>query len=85
MKTIIFSDTHIGKRCDRRRFEYLKKIISDADRVIINGDFRDHVVKSDKFMNSKWKELFPLLKSKKTIFIYGNHFFGVGSYIFQCV
>lgn len=73
MRTIIFSDTHLGLKFIPRKFEYLKKIISNSDRVIINGDFWDNVVSVEKFTNSKWRELFPLLKKKETIYIYGNH------------
>ncbi len=73
MKTIIFSDTHLTSRFDKRRFAFLKKIISKADRVIINGDFWDDSTKNKKFMRSRWSELFPLLKKKETIYIYGNH------------
>jgi UDP-2,3-diacylglucosamine pyrophosphatase LpxH len=42
--------------------------------VIINGDFWDgYKISFDKFVNSKWAELFPLLKQKHTIYIWGNH------------
>ena len=49
-------------------------MISSADRVIINGDFWDSYVTSfDKFVKSKWRALFPLLKEKNTHYNYGNH------------
>lgn len=75
MKTLIVSDIHLNEHFDKRKFQFLKKILSDADRVILNGDFWDGLETTfDKFINSKWKEeLFPLLKSKGTIYIYGNH------------
>jgi len=42
--------------------------------VIINGDFWDgYITTFDKFVKSKWKKLFPMLRSKKTVYIYGNH------------
>ncbi len=71
---LIFSDTHLTHTFDRPKFEYLKKRISEVDQVIINGDFWDYYLTTwDKFINSDWKALFPLLKSKKAIYIYGNH------------
>lgn len=74
MKTLIFSDSHLGKRFDPRKFDFLKKIIKEADRVIINGDFWEGFeMKFEEFINSKWKALFHLLKAKKTVYIYGNH------------
>lgn len=74
MKTLILSDTHLTAHFDKRRFEYLKKLIQQADRVIINGDFIDlYASRFPQFLNSQWQELFPYLKEKETIFIYGNH------------
>lgn len=73
-KYLIFSDTHLTDQFDEKKFVFLKKIISSADQVIINGDFWDgYQISFDKFINSDWKKLFPLLKKKKTIYIYGNH------------
>lgn len=74
MITIILSDLHLTNKFDKRKFIYLKKIISPADRVILNGDFWDgFLVSFDKFIKSPWNSLFPLLKSKKTVYLYGNH------------
>lgn len=74
MKILIFSDTHLSNKFEKEKFLFLKKIISNSDQVIINGDFWDgYLTDFDSFMNSKWKNLFPLLKSKKTIYIPGNH------------
>ena len=73
MKTLIFSDTHLTGRFERRRYRFLRRIISRADKVIINGDFWDDCVDNHKFMRSGWRQLFPLLKSKDTIYIHGNH------------
>lgn len=75
MKTLIFSDTHLTHKFDKKQFQYLKKIIEPVDRVIINGDFWDSYISNfDKFVTSKWKDnLFPLLKSKDTIYLPGNH------------
>ncbi len=74
MKTVIFSDTHLSKKFDVRKFNILKKIISGADRVILNGDIWDgYNTKFGDFINSKWQRLFPILKNKKTVYIEGNH------------
>lgn len=74
MRFLVISDVHLYDEFDRKKFEFLKKIISSADRVIINGDFWDGFICSfSDFVNSDWKLLFPLLKSKKTVYIYGNH------------
>jgi predicted phosphodiesterase len=73
-KIVVFSDTHLTNKFDEKKFRFLKEIISGADQVIINGDFWDgSVIEFDKFINSPWKELFPLLKNKNTVYIYGNH------------
>ncbi|PIR13184.1 hypothetical protein COV49_03020 [Candidatus Falkowbacteria bacterium CG11_big_fil_rev_8_21_14_0_20_39_10] len=74
MKTLIFSDSHLTHQFDEKKFNYLRRIISSSDQVIINGDFWDgFIISFDQFFNSKWSKLFPLLKSKKTIYIFGNH------------
>ena len=74
MKTIIFSDTHLTARLEPDKFAYLVKILRDADKVIINGDFWDcYDTDFDTFMQSDWKKLFPLLKQKKAIYLFGNH------------
>ncbi len=57
-----------------RKFMFLANLIKDADRIVINGDFWDNTYTNfDGFVNSKWKLLFPILKSKETIYLYGNH------------
>lgn len=74
MRILIFSDSHLYLPVDQKKLEFLKRIISYADRVIVNGDFYDSYMNTfEEFINSKWNELFPLLKSKKAIYIYGNH------------
>lgn len=74
MKTIIFSDTHLTHKFDERRYKFLRGIISRADKVIINGDFWDYYWTTfNLFINSKWNQLFPLLKAKNTLYLYGNH------------
>jgi predicted phosphodiesterase len=74
MKTLIFSDTHLSDRFEEGKFVFLKGLIERADRVIINGDFWDgHLVSFDTFLKSPWSGLFPLLKAKQTVYVYGNH------------
>ncbi len=74
MKTIVFSDTHLHRDFDLKKFNFLKKIIQKADKVIIAGDFWEATLMSfDEFLNSEWNQLFPLLKKKKTVYVYGNH------------
>lgn len=73
MKKLIISDTHLGK-FNKRQFVFLKDLISSVDQVIINGDFWDSwCISFEKFVNSKWQDLFDLLLEKNTIYIYGNH------------
>jgi predicted phosphodiesterase len=74
MKILIFSDTHLGKEFDQKKFEALKQIIEPADRVIINGDFWDyHLCSWEEFLDSPWNTLFPLLKERKAQYTFGNH------------
>jgi predicted phosphodiesterase len=74
MKTLIFSDSHITHEFDEKKFRFLKTIINDADKVIINGDFWDSdYLTFEQFISSPWKHLFPYLKSKNTVYLYGNH------------
>lgn len=74
MKTLIFSDVHLTDKFESNKFNYLKKIIERSDQVIINGDFWDgYLITFESFVKSPWRRLFPLLKSKNTIYIYGNH------------
>lgn len=74
MRYLIFSDTHLGKNFDKKKFHFLEKIIKDSDQVIIDGDFWEGgLITFDEFINSEWKRLFPILLAKKTIYIYGNH------------
>lgn len=74
MKTIIFSDTHLTKSFNKRKFEAIYSVVESADKVIINGDFWDgYFITLDDFLDSKWNKLFGLLKSKNTICLFGNH------------
>ncbi|MBI4226199.1 metallophosphoesterase family protein, partial [Candidatus Roizmanbacteria bacterium] len=74
MKILIFSDSHLTENFEEKKFNFLKKIIQQSDSVIINGDFWDgYRTTFDRFISSDWNKLFPLLKSKKTVYIHGNH------------
>jgi len=74
MTILVFSDTHLTHRFNKKKFLFLSRIIKKADKVIINGDFWDgHISSFHRFINSKWSMLFKLLKQKKTVYIYGNH------------
>lgn len=74
MITLVLSDIHLTHRFEKKKFKYLKRIILSADRIVINGDFWDgYFTDFERFITSKWSRLFPLLKSKKTIYLYGNH------------
>lgn len=74
MKILVFSDTHLEKRFDQKKYNFLVSIIKEADQVIINGDFWEGYTTSfNSFINSEWRKLFPLLKQKQAIYIFGNH------------
>ncbi len=74
MKTLIISDTHLTHNFDSGKFHYLRSLISHYDRVVINGDFWDgYETTFNRFISSRWNELFPLLLEKNTIYLYGNH------------
>lgn len=74
MKIIIFSDTHLGPTFEQKKFDFLVNLINKSGQVIIAGDFWEgRLLTFDQFLNSMWKALFPLLKKKKTIYIFGNH------------
>jgi len=74
MKILVLSDTHLTPRFEQKKFDFLENIIQKSDSVIINGDFWDgYLTNFDAFIHSKWNSLFPLLKKKQTVYIYGNH------------
>ena len=73
MKTLIISDTHLGKKFVKKKYEYLNKLFKEHDLIIMNGDFWDDSKCSfDEFVNSEWNMLFPIMKTK-CIYIHGNH------------
>ncbi|MBI3619561.1 metallophosphoesterase family protein [Candidatus Roizmanbacteria bacterium] len=74
MKTVVFSDTHLNGKFEEKRFRFLESLVANADSVIINGDFWEgFVISFDQFIASPWRHLFPILKKKNAVYIYGNH------------
>lgn len=74
MKTVVISDTHLSGKTYPKKYHYLKSVIEDADKVILAGDFWDgFLVSFDKFIESKWQTLFPLLLERQAVYLYGNH------------
>lgn len=73
MRYLIFSDTHLSADFDQKLFDYLHRIIVNADKVIIAGDFWDgYLTSAEEFVASPWSQLFPLLLERKTFYIWGN-------------
>lgn len=74
MKTLVFSDTHLTHKFKHEKFNQLYELLDqDWDEIVINGDFWDSYSTSfDRFINSQWSKLFPLLQNR-AIYIYGNH------------
>lgn len=75
MKYLVISDTHLTHTFDERKFRFIADAVAQADRVVINGDFwESESTTFDQFVTSEWKDtLFPLLKKKNTVYLFGNH------------
>lgn len=74
MKILVFSDTHLSPRFEEKKFRFLESIIKKAEQVIINGDFWEgYTCSFEQFIASPWKHLFPLLRKKETVYLFGNH------------
>jgi predicted phosphodiesterase len=74
MKTLVISDIHLTHRFDERKYRFLEKLFSSYDAIILNGDFWDGFSTTiDRFVKSEWSKLFPLLKAKGAIYLFGNH------------
>jgi predicted phosphodiesterase len=72
-KVLILSDCHLHE-FNQVQYSHLVKTISSCDQLIVNGDFWfDKKTTFDSFVNSKWQKLFPLMKEKNTIYLFGNH------------
>lgn len=74
MKTLVVSDVHLTHVFDENKYLFLENLFSSYDRVILNGDFWDGFsTRFDRFITSRWSGLFPLLKNKGAIYLFGNH------------
>ncbi len=74
MKYLVFSDTHFDNTFDDNLYKNIESIINNHDKVIILGDlFEGYKINFKDFLKSDWSNLFPLLKSKHSIYIPGNH------------
>jgi predicted phosphodiesterase len=74
MKILVISDLHLNHKFDNNKFNFLKSLILNSDKVIINGDFWSNFTCTfTQFVSSKWSELFPFFLSKNAIYIFGNH------------
>lgn len=80
MKSIIISDIHLGSKvCQSKKLKDFLSIIEEekvqCDELIINGDFFDSL-DFRRLKDSHWKilsKMRSIAKSKKTIWIRGNH------------
>lgn len=72
---LIFSDTHFKKTANKNLVRSLQELILKFQNVIILGDFWDkYFTTFEEFIsNTAYQELFEALKSRNTIYIYGNH------------
>ena len=73
-RILIISDLHLTTNFIAKKYNYLENLFKSVDRIIINGDFWTAYYNTfDEFLRTKWNKLFPLLREKNTIYIYGNH------------
>ncbi|MEX0587480.1 MAG: metallophosphoesterase [Patescibacteria group bacterium] len=72
---VALSDTHLTHQfLNPRKLRYLENIIRPAKRIVIVGDWWDSYRSTfDQFVRSPWNALFPLLKQREAIYLYGNH------------
>lgn len=74
MYILVLSDTHLGLPFESAKYHRLKELISQSTQVVINGDFWEgYAMTFDSFLTSDWRNLFPLLKERNAIYLYGNH------------
>ena len=74
MRLIAFSDLHLTAEFNEAQANWIKEGIQAADQILIDGDFWDgYLLEYEDFIQSAWQVLFPLFKSKKTIYLRGNH------------
>ena len=74
MNILVISDTHLSLPFEEKKFRFLSALINKYDQIIINGDFWEgFLISYNKFITSPWRTLFPSLKQKNSIYIFGNH------------
>ena len=74
MRTIVISDLHLTEKFIPKKFKFLHTLISSCDRLVVNGDlWCGSSTTFEKFLSSRWRELFTLMLSKHTVYIPGNH------------
>lgn len=74
MKITIISDTHIDKYFDAKKANFIKKLTTECDQIIIAGDFWDSFTSNmGAVKNSKWGNLFYFLEKHQAICLQGNH------------
>lgn len=73
MKILVISDLHLG-RFSKKKFNFLKNLFEQYDKIIINGDlYEGYLYSLSSFVVSKWSGLFPLLLKKEAVYVFGNH------------
>ena len=74
MNWLILSDLHLRLKTNQTLLDFLIKLIAKYDNIIINGDlYEAKYTNPHKFINSGYKPLLDLLKTKNTIYLWGNH------------
>jgi predicted phosphodiesterase len=75
MKALIISDLHLlSTSFSQAKYNYLNKLFSSVDEIFINGDlWCVYTEDFADFLKSPWAGLFPLMKSKHTVYVTGNH------------
>lgn len=74
MRTLIISDLHLEDRVEERKYRFLEDLFQSVDEIIINGDlWEGYLIQFSQFLDSPYRYLFPLLKKKKTVYLFGNH------------
>lgn len=74
MKYLILSDIHFRKKFEKKKMEYLIKLINGFENIIINGDlYEARYIKPKTMIEGPYKPLMEILKNRNTIYIYGNH------------
>lgn len=74
MRILIISDLHLEDRVEEKKCRFLENLFTSVDQIIINGDlWEGYLIQFSQFLDSPYRRLFPLLKKKNTIYLYGNH------------